>query len=171
MQLLVNPLDVRMHRAVADVQQFGGFLVAVALGKGIEDTLLPRGKAFRFAPRRSRLFERPDDFARDVARHRRPATEDVFDRRHQLGGAYGFQQIARGPAASDLKMVSGSSCTVSIRIRAAGTSWLNWRTHSTPLLSGRLMSIRITSGRNAGRFCSASLPDPYSPTQRHSAAP
>ena len=50
-----------------------------------------------------------------------------------------------------------------------GKPWaLSLRTHSTPLMPGRLMSISTTSGFTTGNSRKASSADPYQPRQRKS---
>src|SRR5215469_9344086 len=67
-------------------------------------------------------------------------------------------------------MFSVSSYTVSIMTWTSGKIFFNWRTHSTPLMPGRLISIRTTSGLAVGKPLRASSALGYWLTQRKPSA-
>src|SRR6266550_989417 len=66
-----------------------------------------------------------------------------------------FSMYPLAPAASELKIFSVSSYAVSIITCVSGRSCFSWRTHSTPLMPGRLISISTTPGFSLGRASSA----------------
>ncbi len=67
-------------------------------------------------------------------------------------------------------MFSVSSYTVSITINNCGAASFNCRTHSTPFIPGRLMSIKTTSGRSLGKVSRAASASAYWLMQRKPSA-
>src|ERR1051326_7717209 len=89
----VDPLDVHSNRVDADREDIRDFFVGNALGQTIEDLLLTSGKLLDFLFRTAAFVEKLNDFASDVASHRRIASMDVLDGFDYFCLGRAFQQV------------------------------------------------------------------------------
>ena len=79
MKLLVDSLNVRTHRGVADVEPGRDFFVGASLGQQIQDLGLARGQVRQVRAGPAGALN-DSTTLRDVARHRSPTTLYLEDR-------------------------------------------------------------------------------------------
>src|SRR6516162_5537150 len=86
MQFLIDMPYMSMDGGVAEAHAIGYFLVQIPFRKKVEHFRFARREIVRIARGRQRFLEGLDDFAGNMAAHRRATGVNLMNRRKQLSG-------------------------------------------------------------------------------------